>query len=384
MKKKLIRISTVPLSLMELLRGQLGFMSQYYDVLGIASPGKEMELVKENENINTLEVKMTRTISPLKDLKACYLLYRIFKKEKPYIVHTHTPKAGTVGMLAAKLAGVPHRLHTVAGLPLLEAKGKKRRLLNLVEKITYSSATKIYPNSFGLKNIILSEKFCKADKLKVIANGSSNGINTNWFDPNLISKSQLEKLKKSLFITNEDFVFIFVGRLVRDKGINELIEAFKKINIQFSETKLLLVGTYEKKLSPLMPSTLIEIEKNPNIITVGYQKDVRPYFAIANTLAFPSYREGFPNVVMQAGAMGLPSIVTNINGCNEIIQDNINGLIIPPKDTKSMYYAMARLLTEKQLLKAMIQNARKMIISRYEQQMVWSYILKEYISLRGE
>ena len=377
--KKLIRITTVPISLDKLLSGQLAFMNQFYEVFGVSSEKEYLEKVGQKENIEVFHVEMTRKITPIKDLISVYKLYRFFKKQKPFIVHTHTPKAGTVGMLAAKLAGVPNRLHTIAGLPLLEATGNKRTLLNFVEKVTYSCATKIYPNSFGLNEIILQEKFCTPDKLKVIGNGSTNGIDTSFFTAEKYSQNDCDVLKGKLEILPDDFVFIFVGRLVSDKGINELIEAFSKFKTQNS--KLLLVGPLEKELDPLLPKTLKSIEANPNIISVGYQNDVRPYFAISNALVFPSYREGFPNVVMQAGAMGLPSIVSDINGCNEIIINKNNGIIIPVKNTKAIFEAMKIYLENKEVYQLHKKNARTRITENYEQHVVWNAILKEYKSL---
>ena len=402
MKDKLIRITTVPISLEKLLEYQLRFMKQYYAVIAISSDKVNLERVGKLQEVPTFHVEMTRKITPLQDLKAVWQLYRYFKKEKPLIVHTHTPKAGTVGMLAAKLAGVPHRLHTIAGLPLLEATGGKRKLLNAVEKVTYACATKIYPNSLGLQEIIIKENFCNPNKLKVLGNGSSNGIDTTYFNPENFSAQQNQSLKSSLDIQPNDFVFIFVGRLVGDKGINELVAAFKKVESQKSKvesqdenlllnsahskfkiqnSKLLLVGPLETDLDPLLPVTLVEIETNPNIISIGFQKDVRPYLAISNCLAFPSYREGFPNVVMQAGAMGLPSIVTNINGCNEIIVEGQNGTIIPVKDTEALYRAMTKMVVNENYRTQLQQNARPMIVSRYEQHLVWEAILAEYRSL---
>jgi glycosyltransferase involved in cell wall biosynthesis len=383
MKKKLIRITTVPISLDKLIEGQLAFMSSKYEVIGVSSGGKTLKEVGEKEGVKVVPIEMTRQITPIKDLISVYKLYGFFKKEKPFIVHTHTPKAGTVGMLAAKLAGVPNRLHTIAGLPLLEATGNKRKLLNFVEKVTYSCATKIYPNSFGLKEIIIKEQFCKPNKLKVLGNGSSNGINTNYFNPNNFSKEQNNNLRQELHIDSNVLVFIFVGRLVGDKGINELVTAFKKLttNNQQPTTKLLLVGPLETDLDPLLPETLQEIANNKQIISVGWQSDVRPYMAISNCLVFPSYREGFPNVVMQAGAMGLPSIVSNINGCNEIIKEGENGIIIPVKDSVAIFNAMLIMIENKNHFWQLQQNARQMIVSRYEQQLVWDAILKEYKSL---
>ncbi len=383
-KPKLIRITTVPTSLKILLKGQHRFMSENgFEVIGISSSGEELQDVEKEENIRTISVEMTRTISPFKDLKSVWQLYKIFKKEKPQIVHTHTPKAGTVGILAAKLAGVPHRLHTVAGLPLLVVKGKKRKLLDFVEKITYACATKIYPNSFGLQEIILKNKYTTKDKLKVIGKGSSNGIDTSHFDPKLFSEEQKQELKNSLGIKPEDFVFVFVGRLVKDKGINELINAFSQIR-KFANSqicKLVLVGTFETELDPLLPETLKEIETNPNIISVGFQKDVRPYFAISDCLVFPSYREGFPNVVLQAGAMGLPSIVSDINGCNEIVENGYNGFIIPVQNQEKLHEKMLFLLQNFEKRTEIANNSRKKIVENYERNYIWNEILKEYNTL---
>jgi glycosyltransferase involved in cell wall biosynthesis len=382
MKPKLIRITTVPESLKTLLKGQLNFMSNNgFDVIGVSSGGKSLKEVKEEENIEVFEVEMSRKITPIKDLLALWNLYHYFRHEKPSIVHTHTPKAGTVGMMAAKLAGVPIRLHTVAGLPLLEARGFKRRLLNFVEKITYACATKVYPNSSGLNKIIVQNRFCSAKKLKVIAKGSSNGIDTTYFNPALFSNDSKLELKSKLNIAPKDFVFIFVGRLVGDKGINELIKAFDDFQSNNNSCKLLLVGDYEAKLDPLKYETIKVIENNVNIISVGYQKDVRPYLAISNCLVFPSYREGFPNVVMQAGAMGLPSIVTDINGCNEIIVDGENGIIIPVKNKEVITKKMRELSENASFYHQLQKNARNIITDRYEQKVVWEALLTEYKSL---
>nr|WP_315212126.1 glycosyltransferase family 4 protein [uncultured Flavobacterium sp.] len=355
-------------------------MKQHYEVVGISSDRNYLEHIGESQGISVYAVEMTRKITPWQDLKAVWNLYNYFKKEKPFIVHTHTPKAGTLGMLAAIMAGVPHRLHTIAGLPLMETTGFKRLVLNFVEKITYSCATHIYPNSHGLKEIVIQEQFCKPEKLKVIGNGSSNGINSTHFNPDLFPNIFKKTLKANIGIAPEDFVYVFVGRMVGDKGINELIRAFKKLSIENAKAKLLLVGSIEPKLDPLLPETLKEIRVNKAIISVGFQKDVRPYFAVANVLVFPSYREGFPNVVMQAGAMGLPSIVTDINGCNEIVVQGQNGVIIPVKNSEALQKAMEIFLEDKKKLKQMSANARLMIVDRYEQKVVWEAILAEYKS----
>lgn len=380
-KTKIIRITTVPQSLKGLLKGQLRFMSENgFEVIGVSSSGKALEEVNKQEGIRTISIEMSRKITPIKDLRALWKFYKLCKKEKPTIVHSHTPKAGIIGMLGAKLAGVPIRLHTVAGLPLMETSGNKRKLLDFVEKLTYACATKVYPNSYGLQDIILENQFTKKEKLKVIGQGSSNGIDTSEFDPNLISDEQSQELRQSLGIAKNDFVFVFVGRLVGDKGINELVEAFSELVTRHSSpvTKLLLVGPEESELDPLKPETLEIIKTNPNIIAVGYQKDVRPYFATSNALTFPSYREGFPNVVMQAAAMELPCIVTDINGCNEIIKDGENGWIIPVRNTESLKEKMIECYENRDISQKMGLKSRELMQSKYERSFVHQEILKEY------
>ena len=175
---------------------------------------------------------------------------------------------------------------------------------------------------------------------------------------------------------------MFVGRLVKDKGINELIEAYKTICNEYDNTKLLLVGSYEKDLDPLLPETEHEINSNTNIISVGWQTDVRPYLAISNVLVFPSYREGFPNVVMQAGAMGLYSIVSNINGCNEIVVEAKNGTIVPVKDANALYDKMKAFLNKK--LSVHPETNRELITSRYERSVIWNELLAEYKLLEAK
>lgn len=390
MKPKLIRITTIPASLGGLLRGQLKFMSAHFEVIGIASAtgganATSIDVLKNvglEQNCRVIPVEMTRKITPWQDLRATWRLYKIFKREKPLIVHTHTPKAGTLGMIAAFLAGVPHRLHTIAGLPLLEAKGLKRTILDWVEKVTYACATGIYPNSFGLRDIIIENNYTKESKLKVIANGSSNGVEKDYFDPARYDTREKESLKSKLGIRPSDFVFVFIGRLVTDKGMNELVHAFNLLNTEFENIKLLLVGARENELDPLLMTTEAILEKNKNIIAVGSQRDVRPYYSISNLLVFPSYREGFPNVVMEAGSMGLPSIVSDINGCNEIIIENENGYIIPVKNTDMLYERM-KMVLQKSKKQGSLHNEviRSMVISRYDRNLIWKEVLKEYQSL---
>ena len=377
---KLIRITTVPSSLRVLLRHQLKFMSAFYDVLAVSSPEKVLEEVAIHEGVRTASVEMTRSITPLKDLQALWKLYRLFKKEKPAIVHTHTPKAGLLGMMAGRLAGVPIRMHTVAGMPLMVSTGLKKRVLQRVERLTYSCATGVYPNSKNLAEYIFKNQFCKQKKLKVLGNGSSNGIDTDFFQLTPAIASSANDLKKRFHFRESDFVFLFIGRLVKDKGIEELVDAFIQLKKNHPEIKLLLVGPYEQELDPISENTISRIEIDPNIVHEDFQHDVRPYLAVSNALTFPSYREGFPNVPMQAGCFNLPLIVTDINGCNEIVEHGKNGLIIPVKDSAALSDAMLTLLADKLLYSTLEKNARQMIVGRYDQKKLWNLLLDEYQS----
>jgi len=382
--KKLIRVTTVPLSLDKLLDGQLSYMSNYFNVTAISSDSDYLKQCALKENTGYYHLEMSRRITPIKDLISFIKLTKYLLRTKPLIVHSHTPKAGIISMMASKIANVPLRLHTVGGLPLMEASGIKQKILIFVEKLTYKCATNVYSNSAGMYDFILENNFINKDKIKMLANGSTNGIDTSYFSNSNITEATKEELKDSLRITKNDFVFVFVGRLVGDKGINELVLAFKKLLVYNTNIKLLLVGHQEDQLDPLSEATLNEINSNRKILSVGYQNDIRPYLSISNCLVLPSYREGFPNVVMQAGAMDLPSIVTNINGCNEIIIDNINGLLVKSKNCYELEKAMFKIFNNPLLYDKLKSSSRGLITSRFEQKKVWKTILDEYRELEND
>lgn len=375
----LIRITTVPISLEVLLTGQMRYMSEKgLSVYMISSAGKNIHALEKSENCQFIEVEMHRLISPFKDLISLYKLIKVIIKIKPSIVHTHTPKAGFLGMLAACFCRVPVRMHTVAGLPLMEAKGIKKQVLILAEKFTYACAHFVYPNSFALKEYIQQQKYTSSKKLKVIGNGTSNGIDANYFKKTSAILNEAEKIKKEFGIFSTNLVFIFIGRIVKDKGINELAEAFNQLNAKYKSIKLLLIGPFEDDLDPIENTTREIISSNTNIITTGFIDDVRPYLAASSILTFPSYREGFPNVPLQAGCMELPMIVTDINGCNEIVHNNMNGLIIPPKNTELLYNAMEKMITDESFRKKCASASRQMIIDKFSRETVWKGLLNEY------
>lgn len=374
---KIIRVATVPLSLNILLRNQFKFLRKYYHVVAISSPGEDLFEVGTRENVDIKGIEIKRKISIINDITALYKLYVYFRKEKPLIVHSITPKAGLLSMMAAKLAGVPIRMHTFTGLIFPTSTGAMKNLLICMDRLLCYCATNIYPEGQGVRNDLVKYNITRK-QLKILANGNVNGIDLTFFDPSIFSEEDKLSLKEKLAILPHNFVFIFIGRLVKDKGINELIHAFKKLSS--SKAKLLLVGSLEPDHG-LEDNTLHEIKNNPDIISVGFQKDVRLFLAISDALVFPSYREGFPNVVMQAGAMGLPSIVTDINGSNEIIIHNENGIIIPPKNDLFLYESMLMVSKDLALREKLKRNARQMIADRYQQSVVLNALLEEYKNL---
>lgn len=373
---RLLRLTTVPMSLSLLLKGQFTYFQNagFYVEVGSAA-GPEIESITENEKVVHHKFPFSREISPIKDLWALFQLILFLRKHSFDIVHTHTPKAGLIGMMAAWFCRIPVRMHTVAGLPLMEAKGFKKKVLVWVERITYRCATMVYPNSIAQKKYIYENIFSHSKKLKVIGNGSSNGIDCDYFQPSPELIEKAKQIKLGLGIPLNHPVAIFVGRVTGDKGINELINAFK----EFKDLDLILVGPFEPEFDPLEPSVMNEIENNQKIHSVGFQSDVRPYLLASDFLIFPSYREGFPNVPMQAGAMGLPCIVSDINGCNEIIVHEKNGLIVPPKNVEAIRLSILRLLNDKKLMNTLKQNARDMIVKRYDQKLLWEALHLEYL-----
>lgn len=376
---KLLRITTVPMSMRLLLSGQPAYMrSRDMDVILVSSDGKDWKDIPSISDYEVHKVPMSRAIDLMNDLKALWILVRLFKKIRPDIVHSHTPKAGMLAMLAARITGVPVRMHTVAGLPLMESQGVKRKVLVWAEKLTYACAHGVYPNSYKLKEYIEQQRFTSPSKLKVLASGSSNGIDTEQYKPTPALHQQGRDMRKNWGVEDGDLVFVFIGRLVKDKGINELVLAFERLSKRHEHAWLLLVGPQEPELDPIESQTSETIEKHSRIISTGFAQDVKPYLSASDILVFPSYREGFPNVPMQAGCFRLPSIVTDINGCNEIIEHGINGLIVPPKDTQALQEAMEQMIADGSLRSRCASVSRERIEHRYKQETVWESIYEEY------
>jgi glycosyltransferase involved in cell wall biosynthesis len=389
MKKKLIRLTTVDLSLDKLIPGQLKYMSSVFDVIGVASDTGLLDKVRKREGVRMVNIPMEREVSLLKDLRSLIALFFFFRKERPDILHCNTPKGSLLALLAGLFAGVPNRIYLVTGLRYQGTTGFFRFILKTMERISCFCATQVIPEGHGVLHTLHADHITNK-RLRVLHYGNINGIDTSYFSRKCLE----ENFRSALGFTDDDFVFIFVGRIVRDKGMNELAEAMKKLisEKRSKQVKLLLVGSFEKG-NPLYGDNEDFLRNSEHVKFVGWQEDVRPYLAAADALVFPSYREGFPNVPIQAGALDIPCIVTNINGCNEIIKDNLNGKIIRAPYAQqgkmdslmenALYETMKWFIEHPEEVKRMGRNARGMITSRYEQKDVWKEILNLYLELVG-
>ena len=379
---KILRILTSSVSY-QLIKGQLKYMSDNgYEVVGVSGlPEERANEASIREGVKTvITPHLVRSISISNDVRALFELIKLIRREKPDIVHANTPKASLLGITAAWWCRVPHRVYTVTGLRFQTVKGFFRWLLITMERITCRLSTKVISEGDGVAKTLRDEHITRKP-LKKLHNGNINGLDLAHYDKSAIPISLLSQAKSETSFSEESFTFIFVGRIVRDKGICELVEAFTRLQQEHPDARLLLVGNFEQELDPLPEDVYHTIQSHPAIYCAGWQDDVRPWFAVADALVFPSYREGFPNVVMQAGAMELPCVVSDINGCNEIIIEGENGLIIPSHDAAALYQAMKRMMEDKALYTHCQQNARPLIASRYKQEDVWQATLEMYRSL---
>lgn len=379
---KLIRITTAPISLNVLLPGQMRYMRENgFDVLMVSSDGPELKAVLEREGCRHQIVPMTRKMSPLADLRCLWLLYRLFRKEKPDIVHSHTPKAGLLAMLAAKMAGIKLRLHTVAGLRYVTTRGMSRRILVFMEKLTGMAATHVWPNSNSMKRFIEENRLVKKSKLEVIGWGSSNGVNLQRYNPAALKEEKLDEIKSLVNYDPSLFYFLSVGRLVHDKGMDELAGAFDRINKVYPHTRLILVGAFEDEVDPVSDKARELIKIHPAVIAAGWSDAVEYFIRIANVLVHPSHREGFPNVLMQAGAMGCPVICSAIDGNTDIIRHRETGLLFEVKNEEALYGQMQSAINEPAAMKTMAGQLLLQLQTHYDQRVVQSYLREKYLLL---
>lgn len=377
---KIIRVTTVSESMYIFCRDIMAELSDDYEMVAVSSPGVDFDRLLAENKFRCIPVPMERHISPLKDFVSLARLISVFHKEHPQVVHSMTPKAGLLSMIAAWITRVPIRVHTFTGLVFPTSVGLQKKILILTDRITCACASHIIPEGEGVKNDLIRYGITRKP-IQVLGYGNVRGIDLKHYARTSDVMKAASDIRKKLHIPSSAFVFIFVGRLVGDKGINELVEAFRRLSLKYEFVHLLLVGREEPQLDPLLDSMRSEMSRNSHIYAVGEQTDVRPWYALADALVFPSHREGFPNVVIEAGAMELPSIVTDINGSREIIRQNENGTIIPVKDIEALYEAMQNYICHPDAVKKMSENARPLIASRYEKSFVKQCLKNFYQSL---
>lgn len=370
-KKKIIRACTVPQSLGFCKEVMIRMREMDYEVIAVSSPGEALDAIRDDDGFKTIAVPMARHISLVGDIKSLWSMIKVFRKEKPYIVHSLTPKAGLICMMAGKLTGVPVRIHMFTGLIWPTSTGLKRKILMATDWLTCACATHVLPEGQGVLNDLKNGGITRKP-LKVLGYGNVMGVDMDRF--NATRFEDIEKPNDGIFR------FVFVGRIVGDKGINELVDAFTQLHEKYPKTKLTLVGKYETDLDPVSELTRHRIDANPGIDACGskYGDDLLKEYLMSDCFVMPSYREGFPNTPMEAGAMGLPNIVTDINGSREIVVDGENGLIVPPRTVQPLYEAMERMMMDDAMREKMQKNARPMIESRFEKGFVQDCLLEFY------
>lgn len=376
---KLIRITTVPLSLKLLLKHQLRYMAESgYEVLAVAADGKEWtDVMRSEQRIEQAIVPFTRKITPLADVYCLWLLYKLFRQHRPDIVHTHTPKAGLLGMLAAWAARVPHRVHTLAGMPLLSRKRFQRSLLLLAEKTTYRLAHEVWPNAHSLKEFILREKLTEEKKISIIGNGSSNGVDLEHFNRGNLQENHLVAATMRISPSENDFLFLAVGRLVRDKGIGDLVEAFVQSKI-VNRSKLVLLGDFEQGLNPLDRKTMNQIADHPKIVHVPWSDHVAHYLALSDVLVHASHREGFPNVLLEAGAMCCPVICSDIEGNLELVSHKKTALVFPTGQVKALQEALEYAFVKRVQMQDFAENLYKKVVDGFDRKFLHESMLHSY------
>lgn len=371
-EKKIIRAVTVSMSVDFFASMIPDLQKKGFEIVTVSSDGPELEHIR-SLGAKTTIVDMYRRMSPVKDFLSLVKLIRVFAKEKPLIVHSMTPKAGLLCMVASWITRVPLRIHTFTGLVWPTASGISKKILMFTDWLTCTCATHIIPEGQGVKNDLQSHITKKP--MKVLGYGNVRGVDMERFS----ERKEITELASHIR-DKEAFTFLFVGRIVGDKGINELVEAFARLNQEHRNTRLVLTGNYERNLDPIRHDTQEFIDCHDAIITTGPKSgdDLVAQYAACDCFVFPSYREGFPNTVLEAGAMGLPCIVTDINGSREIIENGNNGIIIPPRDAESLYLAMKSIYENSSLRETLAANARPMIESRFDKGFVKRCLLDFY------
>jgi glycosyltransferase involved in cell wall biosynthesis len=338
----------------------------------VSSPGELLDRTAAREGVEAIGLPMRRDIAPLADLVSLARLWWMLLRLKPDVVEFSTPKAGLLGSIAALLAGVPVRVYMLRGLKLETAKGMKRRILLAAERVAAACAQVVLCNSQSMRSEALVLGVAPASKLQTLGDGSSNGVDVDRFSPGACN------LRIFLGIPEKAPVVGFVGRLTRDKGIPELIEAFDTILKRQPETHLLLVGWFDAAEDALAAEVRARITRHPRIHCTGFVADTAPYYRAMDVMVLPTWREGFPNVVLEAAATGIPVVTTLSTGSRDSVVPEVTGLLVPPGYPEAISEAVLKLLSEPVRLIEMGQAARAWVCGHYANQLVLGLAVSFY------
>jgi glycosyltransferase involved in cell wall biosynthesis len=378
---RLVHITTVPESL-PFFTGQVGYMkSRGFDVQALSSPGKELDRFAATERIFVHAVPMARRITPLRDLMAVVRLRHRLRSLQPHIVHAHTPKGGLLGMIGACLARVPVRMYHIHGLPLMTATGLKRRLLKATERVACALAHQVLCVSHSVRDVAIAERLCPPDKIKVLLHGSVNGVDAvGQFNPRNLSPAARDEVRARYGIAPDALVAGFVGRVVRDKGLTELAQAWQELRAAFPDLHLLIVGPFEPQ-DPLPVEVEALLRSDPRVHLAGECGNVAPLYAAMDLLVLPTYREGLVIVALEAAAMELPIVATRIPGCVDAVQDGVTATLVPVRDAVALEAAVRRYLGDPELRRRHGQAGRQLVLRDFAQPVLWEALYQEYTRL---
>lgn len=360
--------------------GQLAYMVGHgWKVNVVSAPGPELEAMHA-EGVTPLGIPMEREISLLKDIISLWRLWRLFRRIRPNLVVTGTPKAGLLGTLAARLACVPHVVYTIHGLRLETVSGWKRRLLWVTEWLACHAAHQVHSVSFSLRERAIALDIVAPKRCTVIGKGSSNGVNLERWRRTPQTQLTVRETRNDWKLPLSVPVIGFVGRMVRDKGITELYDAFRRLRLSYPDLRLLLVGGFEAG-DPVPSALRAQVEADPNVFVTGFVANVEVYYWIMDVLALPTYREGFPGVLLEAQAASVPVVTTDATGAIDAIRDGITGLRVPVGDVDALTAALARLLADPELREQMGQAGCSWVQQNFQCETVWKNLEANYRSI---
>lgn len=379
MKPKLF-ITTTAARTLPFFKGQTKLWNEVFDVCAVSSEKENLINFAQTEGIRYSYMPMHREISLVSDVCCLLRFIWLFIKEHPYIVHGNTPKASMLSMVAAWLTRRPVRIYMCHGLRYQTTTGNLRRILMFMEKLSCSCATQVICVSEGVRKQLVVDGLCKEGKGKVVGYGTAGGIRVDYFSREAIIGAPDKRAE--LGISKNAFVFSFVGRIVKDKGINELVVAFDMLSHDY-DVSLILVGPQEKDLDPINKETEEIIRTNKHIHAVGRQTDVRPYLAASDAFVLPSYREGVGMVLLEANAMGVPCIASDIIGCNDVVTVGVNGELVQPRNVEALYKKMKDWVEHRERVAELAKGCRNYVCSRYSSEDVKMAYYQELKSLAG-